>query len=117
MITLKLGKGSFHFGTRLEMRNRSIRPVAAKGFRTRTYWFGTEMYAEAFLGRFSGDRTANGEMAKLIRKPDEPFVFSLPAPKWIPQVAVLLVSGDVVVVEIALSLRTWAQRRRRWKSR
>jgi hypothetical protein len=105
MIALKMGNSIYHFVPREEMRNKGKVPVKPRGLGERTLWFGTILLAETLLKRFVGDRAASGEVAKLLRKRDEPLVFNPPPSKWVPDLAALLVSGDVVVIEMMPQLR------------
>lgn len=105
MIILTIGKNSYHFASREEMRNKAKRPVPPKGFRPRTFWFGTNLMAETLVKRFAGDRAASREVAKLLRKQGAPLVFNPPREKWVPDLAALLVSGEVIVTEMSPVLR------------
>ena len=101
MIILKAGNCSYHFLTLDTMRQKGKRPVAPAGFQARTAWFGTQLMAETFLKRFAGDRAAGAEVGKLLGGVGGPLWFNAPAAKWAPELAALLVSGEVVVIEMA----------------
>jgi hypothetical protein len=105
MIALKIGNSIYHFVPRNQMQDKGKRPTRPKGLSERPLWFGTSLLAETLLRRFIGDRSASGEVAKLLRKEGEPLVLNPHPSKWVPHLAGLLVSGDVVVIEMMPQLR------------
>lgn len=100
MITLKIGVISYHFMSVDTMRCRGKRPAAPAGFQSYTPWFGTLLMAQTYLKKFTGNRAMAAQVVKLFVQLGRP-LWSNPSPSnWTGELAPLLHSGDVVVIEM-----------------
>ena len=104
VLTVKRGKITLHFVIREFMRrgkDRSLQPTA--GHVRRELWFGANLFAEEFLRILATDHAAARGMANLLAELEgkgQPDVLNN---AWIQPMAAQLVSGRVMVIEVAPS--------------
>jgi hypothetical protein len=63
-------------------------------------WFGTVIFAESFLRGLASDTNVGSGMTSLLNEREGERRYNLQPSDWIPEVAVLLVSGALLALEV-----------------